>query len=163
MIDSKNLYEWAFDNLEIKTIIDKNELMKEIDIEYAWNKDSIQLSPTNSYSTILPRDVDIASIDKTFNVPKSIEAPVKEGDKVGTVTLSYANQKLVTVDLTASETVDKSEVLLVMDMLKKMVTSIWFILAIVLIAILFITYLIIVTVYSKQKKAQRPVKKYRKF
>ena len=104
MIDSKNLYEWAFRNLSIKTIIEKNDLVKEINLDFAWNKDKIQLSPANSYSTILPDDVAISSIDKTFRVPESIEAPVKEGDKVGTVTLSYANNELVTIDLVASET-----------------------------------------------------------
>lgn len=163
MIDSKNLYEWAFDNLEIKTIIDRNELVKEIDLKYAWNKDSIQLAPADSYSTILPSDVDISSIDKTYNIPESVNAPIKEGDKVGTVTLSYANQKLVTMDLIASESVDRSEFLSAIEGLKTLVTSVWFIVAVVLIAILFVTYLIIVTLYSKRKKNQRPVKKYRKF
>ncbi len=163
MIDSKNLYEWAFDNLEIKTIIDRNELVKEIDLKYAWNKDSIQLAPADSYSTILPSDVDISSIDKTYNIPESVNAPIKEGDKVGTVTLSYANQELVTMDLIASESVDRSEFLSAIEGLKTLVTSVWFIIAAALIVILFVTYLIIVTVYSKRKKNQRPVKKYRKF
>ncbi|MBQ3928550.1 MAG: D-alanyl-D-alanine carboxypeptidase, partial [Clostridia bacterium] len=144
MQDSKKLYEWAFDNLEIKTIIDKNELVKEVDLNYAWNKDSIQLSPLSSYSTILPADVDISSIDKTFDLPNSVNAPIKEGDKVGTVTLSYADQKLVTMDLIASETVDRSELLSAIDGIKTLVTSTWFIVALIVIAILFVIYLIIV-------------------
>lgn len=163
MIDSKNLYEWAFENLEIKTVLDKNDLVKEIKLNYAWNKDTIQLVPSQSYSTILPSDVDVTSIDKNFDIPKSIDAPVKQGDKVGTVTLSYANQKLVTIDLTASESVDRSEFLSAIDGLKNFVTSIWFILAVIVIAVLFVTYLIIITIYTKRKKNQRPVKKYRKF
>ncbi len=163
MIDSKNLYEWAFENLEIKTVLDKNDLVKEIKLNYAWNKDTIQLVPSQSYSTILPSDVDVTSIDKNFDIPKSIDAPVKQGDKVGTVTLSYANQKLATIDLTASESVDRSEFLSAIDGLKNFVTSIWFILAVIVIAVLFVTYLIIITIYTKRKKNQRPVKKYRKF
>ena len=163
MIDSKNLYEWAFENLEIKTVLDKNDLVKEIKLNYAWNKDTIQLVPSQSDSTILPSDVDVTSIDKNFDIPKSIDAPVKQGDKVGTVTLSYANQKLATIDLTASESVDRSEFLSAIDGLKNFVTSIWFILAVIVIAVLFVTYLIIITIYTKRKKNQRPVKKYRKF
>ncbi len=163
MQDSKKLYEWAFDNLEIKTIIDKNELVKEVDLNYAWNKDSIQLSPLSSYSTILPADVDISSIDKTFDLPNSVNAPIKEGDKVGTVTLSYADQKLVTMDLIASETVDRSELLSAIDGIKTLVTSTWFIVALIVIAILFVIYLIIVRYYTNRRKNQRPVKKYRKF
>ena len=163
MIDSKNLYEWAFHNLSIKTIIEKNDLVKEINLDFAWNKDKIQLSPANSYSTILPDDVAISSIDKTFHVPDSIEAPVKEGDKVGTVTLSYANNELVTIDLVASETVDRSELLSAIDSIKTVVTSKWFLIAVASIVVLLIIYLIVVAVYRRKKKAQRPVKKYRKF
>lgn len=163
MIDSKNLYEWAFDNLSIKTIIDKNDLVKEIGIEFAWNKDKIQLSPANSYSTILPDDVAISSIDKTFNIPESIEAPVKAGDKVGTVTLSYANNELVTIDLVASETVDRSELLTAIDSIKNIVISKWFIISVSAIVFLVIIYIIIVAIYRRKKKSQRPVKKYRKF
>ena len=74
MIDSKNLYEWAFDKLEMKTIIDKNELVKEIGLEFAWNRDSIQLSPKDNYSTILPSDVKLSSIDRKYDVPKSVKA-----------------------------------------------------------------------------------------
>lgn len=163
MLDSKKLYEWAFDNLEIKTIMDKNDLVKEIKLNYAWNKDTIQLAPATSYSTILPNNVDISSIDKIYDIPKSIDAPIKEGDKVGTVTLSYANQKLVTIDLIASETVERSELLTAIDGLHTIITSQWFILALVLIIILVIIYIIVAAVYNKRKKNQRPVKKYRKF
>ncbi len=163
MIDSKNLYEWAFDNLSIKTIIDKNDLVKEVGLDFAWNKDTIQLAPANSYSTILPDDLDISSIDKVYDLPERIEAPIKEGEKIGTVTLSYANQKLVTVDLVSSETVDRSELLSAVDGIKKVVTSQWFIICVIVIAILVMTYIIVVAVYSRKRKAQRPVKKYRKF
>ena len=163
MIDSKNLYKWAFSELEIKTIMDKNDLVKEINLNYAWNKDSIQLVPATSYSTILPDDVNISSIDKTYDIPESIDAPVKEGDKIGTVTLSYANQELVTIDLLASETVERSELLTAMDAFNKIVTSKWFIISVIAIIVLFIAYIIIATVYNKRKKNQRPVKKYRKF
>lgn len=163
MIDSKKLYEWAFDNLEIKTIMDKNDLVKEIKLNYAWNKDSIQLTPATSYSTILPEDVDISSIDKTYDIPESIDAPVKEGDKVGSVTLSYANQELVTIDLLASETVERSELLTAIDGLNTIITSKWFIIAVVAVVVLFIAYIIVATVYNRRKRNQRPVKKYRKF
>ncbi|MBQ8134240.1 MAG: D-alanyl-D-alanine carboxypeptidase [Clostridia bacterium] len=163
MIDSANLYDWAFDNLSIKAIIEKNDLVKEININYAWNKDKIQLAPAKSYSTIMPDNVEIESIDKIYNVPETIDAPVKEGDKVGTITLSYANQELATIDLLASESVDRSDLLTAMDGLKTVATSRWFIIAVIIIGVLIFTYIIIVTVYNRKKQAHRPVKKYRKF
>lgn len=163
MIDSANLYDWAFDNLSIKTILDKNELVKEINISYAWNKDKIRLTPAKGYSTIMPNDVSTESIDRIFDIPDHIDAPVKEGDKIGTVTLSYANQKLATIDLLAGESVDRSELLTAVDGMKRIVTSQWFIIVVIIIAILVLIYFIIIAIYKRNKKNQRPVKKYRKF
>ena len=163
MIDSRNLYEWAFDNLEMKTIIDKKDIVKEIGLEYAWNRDTIQLSPKESYSTILPSDVKMSSIDREYHLPESIEAPVKAGDKVGTVTLSYADQELGTVDLVVSETVERSELLIVMNAVRNMVTSVWFMIAVGVVILFFLGYIVLVALYNRKKRNRRPVKKYRKF
>ena len=163
MTDSKKLYEWAFDDLEMKTVIDKNELVKEIGLKFAWNRDSIQLSPKESYSTILPTDVKMSSIDRVYDIPESIDAPVKAGDKVGTVTLSYADQELGTVDLVVSETVERSELLIAMDAVKKIVTSLWFMIAVGVVILFFLGYIVLAVVYNHKKRNRRPVKKYRKF
>lgn len=163
MIDSANLYRWAFDNLAIKSIIGKNDLVKEIGINYAWNKDTIQLTPAEGYSAIMPDDVSLDSIDKIYSIPESIDAPVRQGEKVGTVTLSYANEKLATIDLLAGETVDRSELLTVMDGLKSIVTSTWFIAIVAGVIVLAMIYMIVAAIYNRRKKTRRPVKKYRKF
>ena len=163
MIDSINLYDWAFDNLSIKTVIDKNDLVKEIGLDFAWNKDTIQLSPAKSYSTILPDDVSVKDIERSFKIPDRIEAPVKEGDVIGTVTLSYKDQALCTVDLIATENIDRSELLTALDGIKNVVSSKWFIISVGVIAFLIMIYIIVVLVYKRKKRSQRPVKKYRKF
>lgn len=163
MLDSIHLYQWAFDNLSIKTIIDKNDLVKEIKLQFAWNKDSIQLSPSSTYSTILPDDLKVSSIDRTYQLPESISAPVKAGDVVGTVTLSYANQELATLSLVASESVDRSELLTTLDAVKNIVVSRWFIIVVLVLLLLTIIYVIIRLIYRRKMRSQRPVKKYRKF
>ena len=163
MIDSKRLYEWAFDNLEIKSILDKNELVKEIGLKFAWNKDRIQLAPAKSFSTLLPSAVDVESIDKIYDVPEAIDAPIKEGQKVGTVTLSYANRELATIDLVVAETVDRSELLTAIEGIRVVVTSKWFVVSVAVIAVIIIIYVIIVSIYTHKAKTRRPVKKYRKF
>ncbi len=163
IIDSINLYDWAFYNLSIKSVLNKNDLVKEIGLRFAWNKDTIQLSPEDSYSTILPDDVSVSSITRTYNVPESIDTPVKAGDVIGTMTLSYNDQELCTINLVATETVDRSELLTSLDAIKNVVTSKWFIISISVIGLLIFIYLIIVIVYNRKRKRQRPVKKYRKF
>ena len=47
-----------------------------------------------------------------YNLPEKVEAPIKKGDVIGTATYTYANQELTTVNLVASESVERSELLL---------------------------------------------------
>ena len=163
ILDSIHLYEWAFDNLSIKTVVDKNDLVKEIKLNFAWNKDTIQLSPASTYSTILPDDIDLASIDRVYYLPESVEAPLKEGDVIGTLLLSYANQPLTTIQLVASESVDRSELLFALHAIRQVVSSQWFIIAVIVVAVLALVYAVILLIYRRKKRTQRPVKKYRKF
>ena len=111
----------------------------------------------------MPDDVSIESIDRIYDVPDHIEAPIKEGDHVGWVTLSYANQDLAKIELLASESVDRSELLTAVDGLKKIASSKWFIITLAVIFILVVIYFIVAAVYNRRKKTTRPVKKYRKF
>lgn len=162
MIDSKNLYRWAFNNLQLTTVIDEQTIVDEVGLNFAWGKDRLKLTPATSYSTILPSDIKISSIDKKYNLPESINAPIKAGDKVGTVTLCYANETLATVDLIASESVDQSDLLVALDGISRAVSSPWFILCAVLIVLLIIIYIIIAAIYGKRRKNNRKVKTYRR-
>ncbi len=163
MLDSADLYRWAFDNLSIKTIIEKNDLTKEINLQYAWNKDKLRLKPAQSYSTIMPDDVSVESIDKIYDIPESVDAPVKEGDKLGTLTLSYANQEIAKIDLLAAESVDRSELLSALAALRDIVTSQWFMICFLVVCGLIFIYFLIAAVYNRRKKSNPDVKKYRKF
>lgn len=162
MIDSANLYRWAFNNLQLTTVIDEKTIVDEVGLNFAWGKDRLKLTPAQSYSTILPSDIKVSSIDKEYNIPESVNAPVKAGDKIGTVTLRYANNELATVDLVAAETVDQSDLLVALDGIKRAVSSPWFIICVALVVILFIVYIIIATIYSKRRRNNRKVKTYRR-
>ena len=63
MVDSKNLYEWAFENLELKTVVDEKKPVCDIPIQLAWDQDTVQLVPQGSFSTILPANIESSSID----------------------------------------------------------------------------------------------------
>ena len=156
MIDSKKLYEWAFDSLQIKTVVESGASVGEVKLDYAWNKDKLLL-----VATILPKGVSASSVLITPKLPESVEAPVKKGQVVGTAVLSYANQELTTINLVASESVERSELLHSADVVKKIVTSVWFLVIAGIIVALVIVYLVLALLYNKKRKRLRKVKKYR--
>lgn len=161
MIDSKALYQWAFNNLELKSVIDEETPVCEIPIELAWNQDTLLLVPQGGYSTILPKDIENSSIDIATEIPESITAPVIEGTVIGKANISYANQELTTVNLIAGETVERSNMLYFLDSAKKVLQSQWMILAIMVVCVLFIFYIIITIVYNSKKKKNRKMKNKR--
>ena len=158
MQDTITLYNWAFDNLELKTVINEQTPVCEIPIELAWNQDKLLLIPQGSFSSILPKDVESSSIDIVTSIPESITAPVTEGDVIGTATISYANQELTTVNLIASETIELSKMMYFMDYAKKILKSKGMMIAVCVVAVLLVFYIILTLVYNKKKMKNRKMK-----
>lgn len=155
MLDSKALYEWAFSNLAIKSVIDEQTPVCEVPVDLALNQDSVLLVPQDGYSTILPNDIDSTSIDIITDIPEKLTAPVIEGTVIGTATISYANQELTTVNLVAGETVERSKALYFLETAKKILMSKWMIFAIAIVVVLFIIYAIITIIYNRKKKKKK--------
>lgn len=162
MLDTKALYRWAFNNLELRNVIDEQTPVCEIPINLAWNQDTVQLLPQGSYSTILPIDIENSSIDIITDIPDTITAPVLEGNVIGTATISYANQELTTVNLIAAETVERSRLLYFLDTVKKILQSQWMILSIGIVVLLFIVYIVITLIYNSKKKKNKSMKNKKK-
>ncbi len=161
MIDSKKLYQWAFSELELKSIVSSTDTVTDLPLDYAWDQDTLLLTAEKSFSTILPADVSVNSILVNFDLPERVEAPVKKGDIIGTATYTYANQELTTVNLVAAESVERSEWLHSLAVVKNIVTSVWFLVIASIILVLLILYIILAVVYNKKKKKMRKLKKYR--
>lgn len=157
--------KWALNSFEWKKILRKDDPCGEVNLNNAWNKDRLLLISSQEYSAILPKNLSSDSIVITQNIPKSVDAPVKKGQKIGTAALSCGNQRLVTIDLVASESVEQSALLKTVGILKSIFTSVWFIVIISIILALTALYTVLF-LYTNQKRRKRKlkkVKKYRKF
>ena len=162
MIDSRNLYRWALTTFELKKVVGPNDTVGEVSLKYAWNKDKLRLQPEKSYSALLPKSVSTSSVIITKNMPNSVSAPVKKGQVVGTATLSYANQKLTTINLVASESVDRSELLHTGGVIGMIFSSVWFRVIAIIVILLVAIYIVFAIIYNRRRKNLRKVKKYRR-
>lgn len=165
MTDSRNLLKWALNSFEWKKILRKDDLCGEVNLNNAWNKDRLLLISSQEYSAILPKNLSSDSIVVTRNIPKSVDAPVKKGQKIGTAALSCGNQRLATIDLVASESVEQSALLKTAGIIKSIFTSVWFIVIVSIILALTALYtvLFLYTNQKRRKRKLRKVKRYRKF
>ena len=160
--DAEALYEWAFDNLEIKTVLEETRSVCDVPLELAWNQDTLLLVPEQNYAAILPVDVAATSVIVTPHLPESVEAPVTRGEVVGTATLSYAGQELAEVNLVAAVSVERSELLNSAKTVGEIVSSTWFLAVAAVIVVLLLLYIILSVIYNRKKKNLRRVKKYRR-
>ena len=71
-------------------------------------------------------------------------------------------QELATINLVASESVERSEVLHSVDTMNEVIHSQWFQIIAGVIAALVLIYLILALIYNRKKKKLRKVKKYRR-
>ncbi len=157
MQDSKALYEWAFGGMDLQEVVGEQTPVCEINVNYAMGKDTLRLVPEYAYSTMLPVDREKNDLKIEPNVSESIDSPITKGTRVGTATVYYKNQPLTTINLVADETIEKSELVYIMTVVKNVVTSPIFIIAAAFVLVLFIAYLIFVARIGRKKDKEEKV------
>ena len=90
-----------------------------------------------------------------------MKAPIKKGDYVGTATFYYNGAELSTVALVAAESVERSEIVQVLQQGQEVLTSTWFIVTASILLVLAAAYAILAILMNRKNKKVRRVKKYR--
>lgn len=99
VIDAINIYESAFQEYSKKIIYKKDEVVKQIKTKYAKEKEAnVKVSEDIEYFYEVV-NFDENKITYTYKMPDKINKILKDGDKVGTLTVLYDNEEIKTVDL----------------------------------------------------------------
>ena len=161
MLDAATLFRWALTSLGKMTVVAQGDILADVPLEYAWQKDTLQLVAGENVSVMLPTSVDTSSIIIETDVPESVQAPVERGQEVGTATMSYAGEVIATVPLVAAESVSRSEMMSFISQGTSVLTSPWFLIIMGVILALIIVYIILILLYRRKQKQLRRVRKYR--
>lgn len=159
-IESKELYRWAFNNFSFKHIADVDNPVCEIGVDLSFKTDFVSLYVEKSFVSVLPTDADDSTITVKPNYEnKSVRAPVKKGQVLGTADIYYANQVIGTVNLVSHEDIERNFLLAAYDGVKTFFMSKY--MKVVYAVIAFIILLFIWRVWrlnSKKKKSRRKIK-----
>ncbi len=145
-VETKKIYEWAFDTFRVKTLLEKGKLVAEIPVELSMEKDSVALVSAERFSSLVPSDIEASSVQLLPDIPESIQAPIKKGDEVGSVRLMLAGEEMGRVVLLANETIELSKPLYYWNKVKLFFGSFWAKFTIIfagLLLLLYITLMII--------------------
>ncbi len=165
--ESIRLFEWGFENFSYQTILDTSNPVREVEVTMSSETDYVAVVADGTLEAQLPNDVTADMFRWVIDLPESVEAPVEEGDVLGTLTLMLDDEEYGTVNLVALNSVERSEFLAtkerVISILSDTRTQVLIIAAVVLLLIL----IILLTALHRRKKrrrrsgASRPVQNYR--
>lgn len=160
MIDTKNIYIWAFEELKQVKLYPKNLPVDEIPIELVWNHDKLLLVPESDFCVTLPSDFDKKDISLKVSIPDKIDAPVNSGDIVGSANVFYKGQPIGNFNVVSSATFKKNYFLVVLRFLKNIISSPIFIVVFSVSMILLAMYISLLIRINKRKKRRNKIKRF---
>ena len=111
--ETARLFDWGFDNFSAQQVLDKNELVQEVQVSLSKEVGSVAVHPAEDASAMLPKDIDISALTRTITLDNDPAlAPIAAGDRLGEITVSYNGTDYVTVPLLAVADVSASRFLL---------------------------------------------------
>lgn len=108
-LDCKEMFEWAFKNIELVAISDTTKIVAQIPVKYAKTTDYLTLSPAETVYSLVPSGTDSSSLlvePVADTCPDFVRAPVKKGEKICRAKVLYAGKVIKEIDLVASMDVE---------------------------------------------------------
>lgn len=109
-LDSKEMYEWAFRNIELVAISDTTRIVGQVPVKYAKTTDYITLTPAETVYGLVPVGTDSGSLYIELiedTVPEFVKAPVEKGEVIGKARVLYAGEPIKEIDVVASMSVER--------------------------------------------------------
>lgn len=110
--ESRRLLEYGFSNFHRVTITRGDEPVDTVKVTMSRQADEVNVKPQGSITKTLPKSIDLDDIETDIRLfSKEVEAPVKAGQVMGLMTLSYEGEVYGELDLVAVTSVERSELL----------------------------------------------------
>lgn len=106
--DANTIIEWAFTHLSYEKLLTTGTEIDEVKVENAKGADYVIVKPVRGYSCIWCDTMDINLIQQIVTIDENVTAPIKEGQKLGTITLKHSGEVLDEIDLIAASSVERS-------------------------------------------------------
>ena len=155
LVETATIMDWVFDTYTIAPALDTTQPITEVRVAYSTQADTIMLYPADNMMTLLPREGGAALTEQVFNVPDQLPAPIKQGDIVGTVTLTIEGETIGTADLIAGSDVSRNQLLYTISRVSLFFSSTYFKVVVILTMLVIGAYLIftvgrILRIWSKE-------------
>lgn len=158
---TKNLYTWAFDNLMLKTLLEDTKSVSEVKVDLSSEKEYVLVRPSKRIAEMVDVNIDPSSVITKINLPEKVNAPVKEGDVLGNVTVILMGEEVATVDLVAMHDVKRSGLKYIGHVFGLVMKKPGFIIGSIVFVALVVFYGVLSVMYNNYKRRHRHYSRYR--
>ncbi len=106
--DAQALFQWVFEHFSFQTILSDATELGQVSVRNGDGVDYVLVKPAKSFGTLWYDMADVASITQELELAENVSAPIKAGEKLGTVTLKFSGEDITSVDLIATSSVELS-------------------------------------------------------
>ena len=136
--DCKNMFEYVFDNYISKSVVSQDEIIAQTRIINTRRNNKLILKAEKDMSVLVDKDLENTEITYKDSLAKSVSAPVKENEIIGTREYFLNGTSVGIINLVAEKNYALDPVTFIINKMIAFVTSPWLYVTIVLLLFVFI-------------------------
>ena len=161
MLDSADLYDWAFDSISFQVVTDHNTALGTIPVKYAKDDAVVSIVPAQDVSALLPNGYDPSRVKTESDCPEELEAPVTEGDVCGTLKVYFDGELIGTTEIVASQSIEKDNFKYITSKIGDFIKDHVILTVAVLLVVFILIILLILSIRSRNRRKRRSRSRYR--
>ncbi len=152
MLDSKELYEWAFNDISFVELLSETEAVDTLAVEFVWGNEFVDAMPDGAVTALLPNNYDESLVTTKIDLPEYVSAPIAMDEVLGTISVYYNNELVGTTNLVSKEEIERDQSNYLMHRFIGFVVNniIW-----LTIVFIIVVAFIVVKINSNRKKKRR--------
>ncbi len=155
MLDTKEMYEWAFNNIAFVKLVSAEKVVKKLPVEFKWGSVFSNAVTESDIHALLPLDYDESLITTDVELPENVRATVEKGQVLGTASVYYNDELVGSTNIVANEYIERDQSNYLMHrFIGFVVNNIFWIVAIMCV-IIVITVLLVSSHRNKKRRQSR--------
>ncbi len=150
-----DIYNWVYNNFTVRPVIEAGAAVEQVPIRYSEEADTLLLYPSESIFSLLSNEEDERSLTRIYDLPEYAEAPIEEGDVVGSLTVMRGDTELGTADLIAAQSFERSDLLYYTAMVMDFFGSTAFTVIAIIVAVIVLLYATMVLLSIRRYNLKR--------
>lgn len=147
--------EWVRNQYQRITVLKQGMICDSTRVILCRNTDTAMLVSGADLMYVVPTDYDSSLIELTVDAPDEVEAPVREGDELGTITVTYDGTVIGKVPALAGQSAERDAGMTIRYRLKQFFTHPAVIVLIVLTVLALIVFVGYAILYNKKRRKNK--------